>query len=406
MPHFSESEIEEVKRMNRLEDVARATGCELKKHGVNKLVTLCPFHEEKTPSCVIDRVRNTFKCFGCGKGGDVISWKMETEGMSFTEAVAALGGMSQTRAGGLGLGAEKESRKSTIRTEQLFDPEMTAEEMLERTAQYYHEVGMEAPELREYLVKRGLLPKDADEEFLHSPGSILNFFKLGLANRTLGLKVEKGDRVGGAEVRRKLQEIGVVRSSGHEHLAGSLVIPILDEEGRVVQLYGRKILDNLRQGTPKHLYLAGSLKGIFNVQGLHDYLQMPNSEPRTLILCEAILDALTFWVHGFKNVTACYGVTNFTEEVLQFIVKYCFTVVYISFDPDEPGDRGAFAVAEKLAQFGIECRRVKFPPGLDANEFALKVSNPTKALGELLDLAEGMPGSGFRVPGSGLLKSD
>jgi hypothetical protein len=61
--------------------------------------------------------------------------------------------------------------------------------------------------------------------------------------------------------------VGVMRASGHEHLAGSLVVPICDGEGRVVQLYGRKILDNLRTGTPKHLYLAGHLTGIFNAQG-------------------------------------------------------------------------------------------------------------------------------------------
>ena len=158
MPHFTESEIEEVKRMNRLEDVARASGCELKKHGTNKLVTLCPFHAEKSASCVIDRVRNTFKCFGCGKSGDVIAWKMETEGLSFTEAVQKLGGRGQgigdgkqgTGDRGQGTGeqgqsASNSSKKSTIRTEQLFDPEMTGEEMLERTAQYYHEVGLKSP---------------------------------------------------------------------------------------------------------------------------------------------------------------------------------------------------------------------------------------------------------------------
>ena len=90
MPHFSESEIEEVKRLNRLEDVARASGCELKKHGTNKLVTLCMFHKENTPSLVIDVVKNTFKCFGCGKGGDVIAWVMETEGRDFVAAVERL----------------------------------------------------------------------------------------------------------------------------------------------------------------------------------------------------------------------------------------------------------------------------------------------------------------------------
>ena len=267
MPHYSESELEDVKRVNRVEDLARACGCELKKHGTNKLVTRCLWHSDKTPSLVLDVVRNTFKCFGCGKSGDVIAWKMETEGMSFTEAVAALGGVSQTRAEGLGLGAKKQSRKNTVRKDPLFDPGGTGAELLEQTVGYYHQVGKESVELKEYLVKRGLLPKDADEEFLNAPGSILQFFRLGYANRTLGLWIEEFSRVESAELRRKLQEVGVMRSSGHEHLAGSLVVPILDEDGRVVQLYGRKILDNLRTGTPKHLYLAGHLTGIFNAEG-------------------------------------------------------------------------------------------------------------------------------------------
>ena len=149
MPHYSESELEDVKRVNRVEDLARACGCELKKHGTNKLVTRCLWHSDKTPSLVLDVVRNTFKCFGCGKSGDVIAWKMETEGMSFTEAVAALGGMSQTRAEGLGLGAEKESRKNMVRKEPLFDPGGTEAELLEQTVEYYHQVGKESVELKE-----------------------------------------------------------------------------------------------------------------------------------------------------------------------------------------------------------------------------------------------------------------
>lgn len=78
------------------------------------------------------------------------------------------------------------------------------------------------------------------------------------------MKIEESNRVGGAEVRRKLQETGILRESGHEHFNGSLTVPIFDAAGNVSEIYGRKIRDDLRPGTPKHLYLPGPHKGIFN----------------------------------------------------------------------------------------------------------------------------------------------
>jgi hypothetical protein len=78
-------------------------------------------------------------------------------------------------------------------------------------------------------------------------------FKLGFANRTLGYRLPAKNRADGAAIRGRLQELGILRESGHEHLRGSVVIPIFSAAGEVVQMYGRKITAGLRQGTPLHL---------------------------------------------------------------------------------------------------------------------------------------------------------
>ena len=135
-------------------------------------------------------------------------------------------------------------------------------------------------------------------------------FRLGFANRTLGLRLPQKNRVTGNEIRTRLQKIGIYRESGHEHFNGSLIVPVCDENGNVVEVYGRKLLDNLRTGTPKHLYLPARPdgRGVFNIQALQ--------ANREIILCEALIDALTFWCAGFRNVTSSYGIEGFTDDML------------------------------------------------------------------------------------------
>src|SRR5690606_15123242 len=116
-------------------------------------------------------------------------------------------------------------------------------------------------------------------------------FRLGFANRTLGLRLPEKNRKAGAEIRTRLQRLGVLRESGHEHFNGSLVVPVFDAGGNVVEVYGRKITPNLRPGTPQHLYLPGPHRGVFN----RDALASPE-----IILCESLIDALTFWNAGHR----------------------------------------------------------------------------------------------------------
>ena len=172
-------------------------------------------------------------------------------------------------------------------------------------------------------------------------------------------------------------------------------MPVLDASGRVVELYGRKLLDNLRAGTPKHLYLPGPHAGVWNLDGVAGC-------SGEVILCEALIDAMTFWVAGFRNVTAAYGVEGLTEDHLAAFARHGVRRVLIAFDRDEAGERGAAKVAERLRAAGIECYRIEFPRGMDANEYALKVTPAAKSLGLLIRkaawLGQGKPPERPPVP--------
>jgi RHS repeat-associated protein len=122
-------------------------------------------------------------------------------------------------------------------------------------------------------------------------------FRLGFANRTLGLCLPAKNRAPGAAVRKRLEELGIYRESGHEHFNGSLVIPVFNPDGEVVEMYGRKITAKLREGTPLHLYLKGEHRGVWNEEAL--------IASKEIILCEALIDALTFWCAGLR--AGCAG---------------------------------------------------------------------------------------------------
>src|ERR1019366_519193 len=213
---------------------------------------------------------------------------------------------------------------------------------------------------------------------LHS-AEMVERFRLGFANRTLGLRLPAKNRAAGAVLRGRLEELGIYRESGHEHFNGSLVIPIINPAGDVMGMYGRKITPNLREGTPLHLYLKGEHRGVWNEEAL--------IASKEIILCEALIDALTFWAAGFRNVTASYGVNGFTADHRAAFEKHGTERVYIAYDRDEAGDKAAAKLAEELMQSGIECFRVEFPKGMDANAYALKVTPAAKSLGVMLNRA-------------------
>ena len=112
------------------------------------------------------------------------------------------------------------------------------------------------------------------------------------------------------------------------------------------------------------------------------------SASKEVILCEALIDALTFWCAGYRNVTASYGVEGFTDDHLAAFKRHGIERVLIAYDRDEAGDRAAEKLAAKLMAEGLDCCRVQFPKGMDANEYALKVRPAAKSLGVAIRSAQ------------------
>jgi hypothetical protein len=137
------------------------------------------------------------------------------------------------------------------------DRDAADHELLGQVVDYYHRVLKESPDALGYLARRKIDHPEAVEAFL-----------LGYADRTLGLRLPGKRRKDGAEIRRRLEALGIFRASGHEHFAGSLVIPVPGGDGTVCEVYGRKIRDDLRAGTPAHLYLPGPHRGVWNLAAL------------------------------------------------------------------------------------------------------------------------------------------
>jgi len=364
MARIPEAEIERLKNEIAVERLVEASGLELKKSGKD-WIAKCPFHSgDNTPSLVVTPAKNLWHCFGCGAAGGPIDWVMKLGGISFRHAVEQLReGIPSLAAEGAGV---KRSSVRALAAPVAFDADDQA--LLNQTIGYYHERLQAAPDALAYLVARGLAHPE-----------LIAHFKLGLSDRTLGLRLPEKTCKPGADIRARLQRVGLYRQSGHEHFSGSLVVPVLDENAQVVEVYGRKLLDNLRTGTPKHLYLPtreGRGRGVFNIAAL-----MASKE---IILCEALIDALTFWCAGYRNVTSAYGIEGFTEEHVAAFKRHGTERVLIAYDRDDAGERGAAKVAERLMAEGIECFRIQFPKGMDANEYALKVQPAAKSLGLLI----------------------
>ena len=350
MARIPEDVIERLKREVSLERLVEASGVELKRHGAD-LIGLCPLHDDKDPSLVVSTKKNLWHCLGaCQRGGTVIDWVMVTRDVSFRHAVEILSG---------DIAAPPAAKRAALPSPVQVDAE--DHELLRQVLLYYHDTLKKSPEALNYLEQRGLKHPE-----------VIDTFCLGYANRTLGY------RLSGRAERERLQKLGVLRDSGHEHLNGSLIVPILGEGGEVLGMYGRKITPaaQLRKGTPLHLYLPGPHRGVFNVHAL--------KASKTVILCEALLDALTFWSAGFRNVTASYGVEGFTADHLDAFKRHGTERVLIAYDRDEAGERAAASLAEKLMREGIECWRIQFPRGMDANEYASKVKPAAKSLGVLV----------------------
>ena len=375
-----EADIERVKRETDLVALAQSRGVELKKHGAKDFIGRCPFHNDQdTPNFIVSPDKGLWHCMACGKAGNVIQFVQAHDGLSFRHAFEVL-----AHGQGAAFAARPLIKQSTVPLLPCpLDAEADDATLFAQVVAYYHErlkslQTATTATARAYLASRGL---DNDK--------LIDRFQIGFADRTLGLRLPNKNRTEGERFRSRLTQLGLWRESGHEHFNGCIVIPFQDEAGTVVSLYGRRV----QRGDLKHLYLPGPHRGLFNRQCL--------TQPE-IILCEAVIDALTFYVNGFENVTCLYGTESFTDELWEAVKKV--QRVRIAYDADDAGDRAAQRDAERFRAHGVEVFRVKFPHGMDANEYACNVKPADKSLALLLNSAEWM-GAGARPSGARPMKA-
>jgi DNA primase len=385
MARIPDEALERLKREVSLARLIEAQGVKLISQGKD-LVCRCPWHEgDDTPSCIVSPKTNLWHCFGCDAGGSVIDWVMRMHRVSFRHACELLAKQHPALAAAASTDTPPAAVKLSagkLRTAQSFSLAAGDQELLDQVIDFYHTTLKASPEALEYLERRGL-----------GNPELIERFRLGYANRTLAYRLAPKQYKAGAEMRTALQRVGILRDSGHEHFNGSIVVPLFGGDRSnlaarpVVGAYARKLLDNLRAGTPKHLYLPGQHRGVFNREGLEGQAE--------IILCEALIDALTFWAAGYRNVTSCYGVNGMTEELLSALKSCGAQRILIAFDRDEAGDRGAEVLAKRLNLEGLDCFRLLLPKGMDANAYACAVKPAEKSLGVVIRsaqwLGQGMP---------------
>ncbi len=377
MPRIPDSELERLKTEVSLLRLIQSQGHVLAKRGRDWAMR-CIFHEDATASLVVTEVRNLYHCFGCNAAGSVLDWVMKTQGVSLPHAVQILKTGAPLEGERLGV-ARSQIRHLAPLVAKLRVSDADEQLLLSQVVDSYHANLKTSPEALAYLQERGM-----------NHPELIETFQLGYANKSLTYRLPPGHTQGGRAVRAQLQALGVLRETGHEHLNGCMVVPVAglaggavaEHAGQVLQLYGRRIVANnkIPATHAKHLYLSRPLRGVWNEAAL-----VASTE---IILCEALIDAMTFWCAGHRNVIAAFGVNGFTQDHWQALKHHGTRRVLIAYDRDDAGNAAADKLATELLEAGIETWRVLFPKGMDANDYARKVTPAAKSLGLLLQQAD------------------
>ena len=329
-------------------DIVKVVGeyVRLRKAGPNRHVGLCPFHTEKTPSFGVNAAHQFFKCFGCGKGGDVFTFVQEIEGVSFFEAL-------RTLAERYGIPMPKRAEYS--------DPETRLRaavfQMHEVAAQHFSDL-LQAPagaEAREYLKRRGVAPELAAH------------FGLGYADRSNRNLLRALESQGFSADQMVTAGLAGRREDGsvYERFRNRLMFPIHNEPGKVVAFGGRALDPN-----DDAKYLNSPETPIYTKSAVLYNLHRAKQEVRKLdrvILVEGYMDVIGVWGAGIRHVVAPCG-TALTGDQIRAMRRHSGRIV-VNFDPDGAGSAAAERSIHLLLDEGMHIRVMELDGGLDPDEF-------------------------------------
>jgi DNA primase len=328
---------------------------------------LCPFHSEKTPSFVVFPDTGRWHCFGCGEGGDIFTFLMKVENLSFVEALTRLADRV-----GVPISHTRNEAERKEENQRLYAAN-------EAAAVYFHQLLLNSKRIMQYAGERGI-----------AEGTIQSFL-IGLApdssdavQRTLGQQGFTRDDMEAAGL-LYISEEGAVR----DRYRGRLMFPIRDAEGRIVSFGGRTLNPEIN---PK--YLNGPQTGIFDkgatLYGLHAAAAAIKKEKRAVIV-EGYVDVVIAHQAGFENVVATLG-TSITDRHLRQLSRLSANDICLALDPDNAGQtaalRGAEVARDALADSAMPVplasgavsyattsrntvRVVELPDGLDPDELIL-----------------------------------
>ncbi|MDK2820877.1 MAG: primase [Clostridia bacterium] len=361
---FTQDVVDEVKE--RVDIVGFISSyVQLKKRGQN-YVGLCPFHNEKTPSFTVSPEKNMFYCFGCGIGGDVITFIMKLRGINFPEALSTLAAS---------VGVELVEKKETPQLKKQREFRERLYQLGALAANFYYRILTRHPagaRAREYLKKRGL------------KGEIVRQFQLGYAPNTGTAIVSFLRRQGFTNVEIEKSGICVLRSSRMvDRFRDRVMFPIKDSSGRVIGFGGRI----LTQGQPK--YLNSPETTLFHkgkhLYGLHLALSGIRKRNQAIIV-EGYMDMITTWQHGIDNVVASLGTSLTIDQARQ--LRKLTTEVIIAYDADTAGTTATLRGMEILKSAGLNVKVIQFPEGKDPDEY-LNLRG-TEAFQQLIENSKGL----------------
>ncbi|MBR0235916.1 MAG: DNA primase [Clostridia bacterium] len=336
--------IDELKLRNRIEDVV-SSYVNLK-HTGSSYVGLCPFHSERTPSFHVSPSRSMFHCFGCGAGGDVITFVMRAENLDYISALEVL-----CHRVGMEMPGDDGRKSELLRRSRIF-------EMNREAARFFNAClnDPSATAAQAYLKKRGLTPAAVKHFGLgYSPDS---FDALRNHLRSLGYRDEE---LGEAFLCGKSR-----RTGGYfDYFRSRLMFPIIDNIGNVIAFGGRALDDS----TPKYLNTSDTpaFKKSRNLFALNF---AKNTDFDYFILCEGYMDVIAMHMAGFSNAVATLG-TALTSEQARVIAKYKKKVV-LCYDSDEAGQNATRRALPILAEAGLETRVLRVIDAKDPDEYIKK----------------------------------
>ena len=308
---------------------------------------LCPFHSEKTPSFTVFPDSQSFYCFGCGAGGDAITFVMKNDNLDYPSAIEVLASRA-----GIRVVREQEKEKGGLTRSRVHD-------MNREAAKFFHKCLLDpigAEGLKYLTEKRGLSM------------ALIKHFGLGFAPGSFNMLTDYMHKKGFTD-----QELaqgflcGISQKNGraYDYFRNRVMFPIIDTAGNVIA-FGGRVMDDSK---PKYLNSSDTpafqkRKNLFALNFAKNY------STERLILCEGYMDVISLHAYGFENAVATLG-TAITPEQARLMTKYTKQVV-ICYDADEAGQRAAIKAMEVLGQVGMDVRVLHVTDAKDPDEFLRK----------------------------------